>query len=177
MDETLGSRTNKEAPARGRVAMFEPAIVIRKPREEEVGELAKLILRFYMFNEEFDPSMELAPNAREAALEIAKSRVKDGGLTLVAVSEGRVIGYVYGVVVENLMLARRNIGVLRELYVVPEERMKGVATTLIEHAKREFSKLGIRHVAVEFPARNVIAEKFYEKIGFRKFTSIYLKEV
>lgn len=177
MGEALGGRVNKEASARGRVAMFEPAIVVRKPREEDVGELARLILRFYMFNEEFDPSMELAPNAREAAFEIAKSRVKDGGLTLIAVAEGKVIGYVYGIVAENPMLARRSIGVLKELYVIPEERMKGVATMLIEHAKREFSKLGIRHVAVEFPARNIIAEKFYEKIGFRKFTNIYLKEV
>ncbi|MEM4620725.1 MAG: GNAT family N-acetyltransferase [Desulfurococcaceae archaeon] len=157
--------------------MYESRIAIRKPVESDIRSLAQLILRFYMFNEEFDPSMEVAGDANSAALKLSESRVRGEGLTLVADINGRVVGYVYGTITENLMLARRRIGLLKELYVVPEERGRGVASMLIEYAMRELSKQGIKYVAVEFPTLNIIAEKFYEKLGFRKFTSIYLKEV
>jgi len=157
--------------------MYEPGVTIRRATQADVESLAKLIARFYLFNEEFDPAMEAASDIKEKALEVARARVERSDLLLVATYEGRVIGYVYGVVAENPLLARRKIGVLRELYVIPEERGRGVATMLIEYAMRELSAKGVHYVAVEFPARNIVAKKFYEKLGFREYTSIYLKEV
>lgn len=157
--------------------MFEPGLVIRRATEADVESLATLIRRFYMFNEEFDPAMETADNVRRVALDMAKARVAGGDLILVASYEGKLVGYVYGSVVENPLLARRKIGVLKELYVTPEERGRGIATALIESAMNELSKMEIRYVAVEFPSRNVVAQKFYEKLGFRPYMSVYLKEV
>lgn len=157
--------------------MYEPGLVVRRASEADVESLALLIARFYMFNEEFDPAMEVVSNVKEKALEVARFRVKRGELLWVAAYEGRIVGYVYGVIVENPLLARGVLGVLKELYVIPEERGRGVATTLIEHAMRELSKMGVQYIAVEFPTRNIVAEKFYEKLGFRKYMSVYLKEV
>jgi Acetyltransferases len=157
--------------------VFEPGLVIRRATEADVESLATLIRRFYMFNEEFDPAMETADNVRRVALDMAKARVAGGDLILVASYEGKLVGYVYGSVVENPLLARRKIGVLKELYVTPEERGRGIATALIESAMNELSKMEIRYVAVEFPSRNVVAQKFYEKLGFRPYMSVYLKEV
>jgi ribosomal protein S18 acetylase RimI-like enzyme len=157
--------------------VFEPGLVIRRATEADVESLATLIRRFYMFNEEFDPAMETADNVRRVALDMAKARVAGGDLILVASYEGKLVGYVYGSVMENPLLARRKIGVLKELYVTPEERGRGIATALIESAMNELSKMEIRYVAVEFPSRNVVAQKFYEKLGFRPYMSVYLKEV
>jgi ribosomal protein S18 acetylase RimI-like enzyme len=157
--------------------MFEPRVTIRRATEADVESLAVLIRRFYAFNEEFDPAMEAAGDVRDKALEVARARVVGGDLLLVAVHEGRLVGYVYGSIVENPLLARRRIGVLKELYVVPEERGRGIATTLIEEAMKELSKIGVHYIAVEFPTRNIVAQKFYEKLGFRPYMSVYLREV
>jgi ribosomal protein S18 acetylase RimI-like enzyme len=157
--------------------MFEPRVTIRRATEADVESLAVLIRRFYAFNEEFDPAMETAGDVRDKALEVARARVTGGDLLLVAVHEGRLVGYVYGSIVENPLLARRRIGVLKELYVVPEERGRGIATTLIEEAMKELSKIGVHYIAVEFPTRNIVAQKFYEKLGFRPYMSVYLREV
>ncbi len=157
--------------------MIEPRVTIRRATEADVESLAVLIRRFYAFNEEFDPAMETAGDVRDKALEVARARVAGGDLLLVAVHEGRLVGYVYGSIVENPLLARRRIGVLKELYVVPEERGRGIATTLIEEAMKELSKIGVHYIAVEFPTRNIVAQKFYEKLGFRPYMSVYLREV
>ncbi len=157
--------------------MFEPRLVIRRAIEADVESLAVLIRRFYIFNEEFDPAMETVTDIKEKALDVARARITSGDLILVASYEGKLIGYIYGSILENPLLARRRIGVLKELYVIPEERGRGVATALIEAAMTELSKIGVRYMAVEFPSRNVVAQKFYEKLGFRPYTSVYLKEV
>ncbi len=157
--------------------MFEPRLTIRRATEADLDGLATLMRRFYMFNEEFDQAMEAISDIKEKALEVARARIASNDLILVALYEGRLIGYVYGSIIENPLLARRRIGVLKELYVVPEERGRGVATALIESAMTELSKIGVKYIAVEFPTRNVVAQKFYEKLGFRPYMSVYLKEV
>ncbi|MFZ8789843.1 MAG: GNAT family N-acetyltransferase [Acidilobaceae archaeon] len=157
--------------------MFEPRLVIRRATEADVESLATLMRRFYAFNEEFDPAMEVTGDIKRAALEVARARITSSDIILVASYEGRLVGYVYGSILENPLLARRKVGVLKELYVSPEERGRGVATALIESAMNELAKMGIHYMAVEFPSRNVVAQKFYEKLGFRPYMSVYLKEV
>lgn len=157
--------------------MAELEIFVRRPIEKEAEKLAELIVRFYRFNEEFDPSMESVHNLREVAVEVAKKRISDDGLLLAAFVEDAMVGYVYGYISENPLLHRRKIGIIKELYVIPGYRGRGIARTLAEHAVKELERLGIRYIAAEFPTMNVVAEKFYERLGFRKFLSIYLKEV
>lgn len=157
--------------------MYEPRIIIRRASEADVESIATLVVRFYMFNEEFDPAMEVSEDIKGKAIDIVRRRIESKELVLVATQEGKIVGYVYGVVTENPLLARKKIGVLKELYVIPEERGRGVATVLIENAMKELSSMGVSYVAVEFPTRNIVARKFYEKLGFREYMSIYLKEV
>lgn len=157
--------------------MMGSEVFVRRPIEGEAERLAELIVRFYRFNEEFDPSMEPAPDVVETAIRVSKERIKAENILLAAFIDDVMVGYIYGYITENPMLYRRKIGVLKELYVMPGYRGRGIARALIEHATRELGRLGIKYTAVEFPTMNVVAEKFYEKLGFRKFLSIYLREV
>ena len=157
--------------------MYEPGIVVRPPREEDVEALADLIYRFYRFNEEFDPAWSMAPDARERARSVAESYVKGEGKTLVAVHDGVVIGYIHGSVRENPMLERGRQAVITELYVKPQHRGRGVATMLVEELARLYAREGVTVVTAEFPTANFVAESFYKAKGFRPYTSIYIREV
>lgn len=157
--------------------MYEPGLVIRRPVERDVSGLADLILRFYRFNEEFDPAWALATDAENAARKVAEEYVNDRrGVTLVADYEGRLVGYVRAVLRSNPLLASK-MGVITELYVVPSHRRAGVASMLIEQASRELSGAGASYIAAEFPTSNYVAERFYRDKRFRPFLSVYLQEV
>ena len=157
--------------------MYEAGIVIRRPIEKDVDSLASLILRFYRFNEEFDPAWALCMEADKAARRVAEEYVKGSqGLTLVASYEEKLVGYVRAVMRENPMLASK-MGIITELYVVPSHRRTGVASMLVEHASRELSGMGASYIAAEFPTANYVAERFYKQRRFRPFLSVYLQEV
>jgi len=157
--------------------MYEPGVVVRPPRPGEEEALAGLILRFYMFNEEFDPAWAVTEDAEEAAREVAREYVAGKGYTLVAVSDGRIVGYLHLEVRENRMLAARRVGVITELYVHPSWRGRGVASLLVEEAQQLLDREGVPHIAAEFPTKNYVAERFYTKKRFRPYTSLYLREV
>lgn len=157
---------------------FEPGIHVRKPVEGDADSLARLISRFYMFNEEFDRAWALAPDYEERARESAERCIKcEDCICLVGVYNERVVGYVRAVVRENKMLASGRMGFIEELYVVPEERKSGVGRMLVREVLREMARLNVRMLAASFPEANFVAESFYRKLGFRRYMSVYLMEV
>jgi GNAT superfamily N-acetyltransferase len=75
------------------------------------------------------------------------------------------------------MLEKKVQAVVRELYVLPQHRGKGIASKLVEAMEKELASKGITVMTSEFPTANFIAERFYKAKGFRPYTSIYLREV
>ncbi len=157
--------------------MYEPGIHVRKPNENDLDPLAELIKRFYLFNEEFDPAWAIIPDPDNTARIVAKEYIDGKGLTLIALIDENVIGYVHAEIRENKMLEAGKIGILTEIYVHPQARRRGIASRLVEEIQVELGNLGIRHIAAEFPAMNFIAKEFYIKLKFRPYSSIYLREV
>ncbi len=157
--------------------MYEPGVIIRPPRSGEEEKLGDLIFRFYRFNEEFDPAWSMIRNAREKAVEVARSYIEGEGKTLVAEIEGEIVGYTHAKTRTYPMLEASLQGVILELYVKPTSRGRGVATKLVEAISEELKKEGASVITAEFPAANVVARNFYTSRGFRAYTNIYLKEV
>ena len=156
--------------------MHEPGVVIREAMESDVEQAAGLLVRFYTFNEEFDPAWS-AVESVEKAQEILRASLGDPStIVLVAEFEGRIVGLARAFLVEEPMLANAPIGVLKELYVIPEMRRRGIATRLVEEMGEALRSKGAKALAAEFPARNMVAESFYEKLGFRPFKSVYIRE-
>jgi len=156
--------------------MHEPGVVIREATESDVEEAARLIVRFYMFNEEFDPAWASREDLERAASIVKEALEDPNTILLVAEFEGSIIGLVRAVIVEEPMLENSPIGVLKELYVKPEHRRRGVATRLVEEVNEILHRRGAKALAAEFPSRNSVAEAFYEKLAFRPFKSVYIRE-
>ncbi len=157
--------------------MYEPGIIVRRPVEADLGRLAELVVRFYRFNEEFDPAWSVMDNAEERARDVAKRYIEGEGYTLVAAHDEELAGYIHAYIAEYPMLELSKQAVIQELYVKPQFRGRGIATTLLEHLISEASKDGVKVVTSMFPVANFVAEKFYKSRKFRPYISIYLREV
>jgi len=157
--------------------MYEPGVVIRRATEADAGSVAELMVRFYRFNEEFDPAWTLGLEDKGEVESIVKELISSDDLVLVAEVEGSVVGFLRASLIVNRLLERGRIGLMRELYVKPEFRRRGIAKRLIEEASEELRRRGANMIAAEFPGLNVVAENFYRKLGFRLYTSVYVKEV
>ncbi len=157
--------------------MYEPGIVIRKVEEKDVDQLSGLIYRFYLFNEEFDPAWSMVEDAREKARKIAESYANGQGYTLIAQFEDRIVGFIHAEIIEKPMLASGRIGVIKELYVIPQFRGQGIATKLVDKLQDMLKGNNVYYIAAEFPSANVVAEGFYRSRKFRPYTSLYLREV
>ncbi len=152
---------------------------IRRPESnEELSRVAELLVRFYRVNEEFDPLYSMTENALEEAKKLVERyNTDEKSILLVAVEDNQVVGFIHGEVRENPMLSNSPLGVMMELYVHPSYRRRGVAAKLVEAAENELKKIGAKAIAAEFPYLNEIAVSFYDKLGFRPLTAIYVKEL
>ncbi len=157
--------------------MYEAGVSVRKPRKGEEGELARLIYRFYAFNEEFDPAWALSDDAEERATEEARRAVEGGDIVFVAEVDGQIVGYIRGYVRELRLLKDGKIGVITELYVHPRFRGRRIGALLIDRFAEEARERGASRIAAEIPSSNIVAERFYSKLGFRNFMITYIKEV
>jgi ribosomal protein S18 acetylase RimI-like enzyme len=156
--------------------VYEPGIVVREAQPGDAREIAALIVRFYMLNEEFDPAWT-AVESVEAAERLAKRAIEaEDEVVLVAEVGGVIAGVARAVLVDEPMLSNSPLAVLKELYVKPEYRRRGIASKLVEEAFNHLKKLGAKVLAAEFPSQNEVAERFYEKLGFRPFKSVYIRE-
>ncbi len=157
----------------------ETGVTIRKPTESDIQGLAELLLRFYSLNEEFEPHLVVADNAKELSVEEARriAQGSEGDMAFVAVMGSDVVGYVRIRLDENNMLHENKLAIITELYVRPEQRRYGIATSLVERVKQEVRRMGLSHVAVEFPASNYVAQDMYTKMGFRPYKVQYISEV
>jgi len=155
--------------------MYEPGIVIRPATKDDLEKLVDMVRRFYLFNEEFNPFMELSDKYDEMVLNILESRISDDCIFLIAIHDGEVAGYVYGVIESNALLRIGKIAIIKELYVSPIYRNRGVASRLLEEFSTQVKNRGVQVVGAEFPSSNYIAKNFYEKNGFKEFRSIYMR--
>ncbi len=158
--------------------MHEAGVTVRPPREGDEEALARLILRFYSLNEEFDPAWSLAGDAEEKAAAVARGYVSGGeGLVLVAEVEGRLAGYVKAVKREYPLLGNPLMLVIEELYVLPQFRGRGIGRVLIAEVERAARSMGAGAVAAEVPAKNSVALSLYNGQGFRELSRVYIKQV
>ncbi|MGC8567186.1 MAG: GNAT family N-acetyltransferase [Caldisphaera sp.] len=158
--------------------MYDEGVVIRKPNKNDISALAELIYRFYAFNEEFDSSWAIKPNAKDIAMSLAEKYIENQRYNMfIAVYENSIVGYIRSEIEENSMLINNQVEIIKELYVKPQIRRAGIASLLIQKLNEEILKKGIKYIAVEFPVQNWIASDLYKKLGFRPYSAIYIKEV
>lgn len=158
--------------------MHDAGVTVRPPREGDEEGLARLILRFYSLNEEFDPAWSLSREAGERAAEAAKRYIAgEAGLVLVAEVNGVLAGYVRAATREYPLLENPLMLVIEELYVIPQFRGRRIGRVLIAEVENAARRLGAGAVAAEVPAKNTVALSLYSGQGFRELSRVYVKQV
>jgi Acetyltransferases len=152
--------------------------VIRRASDRDLEAIVNLLVRNKRLNEEFDPMLTVTGEIEDVARKYASEALKDpNSLVLVCEEGGRVVGFLKADVVDRLFYEPRREGVIREFYLLPEFRRRGVGRTMIEKAFEELRSMGAGIITAEFPSQHKIAVSFYENLGFRPIISKYAKEV
>ena len=152
--------------------------IIRRASERDLDAIVDLLVRNKRLNEEFDPMLTVNDEIAEVARRYASEAMRDpNSLVLVCEEGGRVVGFLKADVIDRLFYEPRREGVIREFYLLPEFRRRGIGRTMIEKAMEELRSMGAGIITAEFPSQHKIAVSFYENLGFRPIISKYAKEV
>lgn len=101
------------------------------------------------------------------------------GKIYVAEAEGKVIGFI-GLVIEqenDVTTSLREFSYITDVVVLPEFRGQGIGATLMAKADAYARESGYSALAVNVLANNDAALSLYQKMGFRHYVVLMLKEL
>jgi len=150
---------------------------IRLMDKKDIEEVMEQLLRLKHLNEEFDPLLKVSVgNEKEISEKLNKMiEDKDNHISLVAEEGNRIIGMIMSDIVFRIYYDPKNEARIREFYVMPEFRSKGVGMKLVAKLKEIAAQRNIKMISAEFPSLNILATKFYESIDFKELIKIYSK--
>ncbi len=155
-----------------------PSIVIRPATKEDLDSATQLVVRLKRLNSEFDPLLEVVPDIEQAARKYLENAMASStSVLLVAVEGTKVVGLLKGDVEDRIFYRPKYVGIIREFYVLPEYRRKGIGKRLMMEGVEQLRKKGAEVIMASFPALNEIAIYFYKKMGFRPVEYLFAKEV
>ncbi len=89
---------------------------------------------------------------------------------VVAEEDGRLVGFMLCLLSPNTpVYAERKIGVISDVYVIPERREKGVTKLMFDHAVQWFRKNKVKSIQLGVAAVNPEALAVWRKMGFEPF--------
>jgi GNAT superfamily N-acetyltransferase len=109
----------------------------------------------------------LAPNGAQIWLEGARRGLERFGRLVLAVEQGRVVGFTYGMVkLAPEYLGGAPLGQWTHLYVSPEHRRSGVARAITEALHAWFSDKGVLATECEVVHGNLLSQEFVRSLGY-----------
>lgn len=118
------------------------------------------------------------PSAEEIAAIFADMDADDKHSTLLALDDDEDVVGVLTLTESLALYAGGHIGVINELYVVPEYRSEGVGKMLLDEAKELAENRGWRRLEVTTPGDDYPKTlRFYEREGFFKIGPRYKFEL
>ncbi|MEM0481893.1 MAG: GNAT family N-acetyltransferase [Nitrososphaerota archaeon] len=153
-------------------------ISIRVAEKQDKERIVDLMMRAKRLNEEFDPLLKLSHRLQEIVTRyVEESFTSPSSLLVVAEHGGRLVGVLKAELVNRIFYDPPLEGIIRELYILPEYRRKGVGKMLVAEAFKILQERGAGLITAEFPSLHKIAVEFYEKMGFRPIFSKYTIEI
>jgi ribosomal protein S18 acetylase RimI-like enzyme len=146
-------------------------VIIRSATEEDTPAIAEMWKRLVDYHRALDQDLPApTPDGPERYARSLAERVEDSHTcTYVAEGEGRLIGYVLGVVVDfpPEMFQQDASGFLADIYVEEPYRRAGVGQALVEAMMEWFREHGLRYFEWHVAARNPNAIAFWQALGGR----------
>ncbi|MCS7143223.1 MAG: GNAT family N-acetyltransferase [Aigarchaeota archaeon] len=152
-------------------------VKIRVADISDVERIIELVIRQRRLNEEFDPLLKTSQSLVEAARSYMNEAIKgQRSVLIVAEDAGKIVGVLKADLVDRLFYEPSIEGILRDFYILPEYRRKGLGVRMVNEAIKTLRSLGAGLITAEFPSQHRIAVEFYNKLGFRPLISIYARQ-
>jgi GNAT superfamily N-acetyltransferase len=134
----------------------------------EIETLVRLWMQMMREHEQFNSAVQLAPDAAEHYRDYLRMHLLDSqSLIVVAIEEGRPIGYALAMRCQNLPMFQPEVfGYLSDMVVEPERRSRGVGQRLFDRVVRWCREEGIRCLQLQVYAQNEQGQRFWERQGF-----------
>ncbi len=154
-------------------------VKIRKANENDIDNVLSILLRLKRFNSEFDCFCRVSEKDMEEIRNYVKKIINDseGHIILIAEDRDKTVGILIADILYRIYYNPKHEARMRDLYVMPEYRQKGIASDMIRELKNMASEKDVGLISAEFPASNPIAQIFYKQIGYLRLVSIYGKPV
>jgi ribosomal protein S18 acetylase RimI-like enzyme len=100
--------------------------------------------------------------------------------TIIFVAEdtsNQIIGFIQGSIHQRKNHKLSKLGSIDELYIQPELRKSGLASTLFQLLETELRKRGCDHMTTFTDFENQLSQNFYTKLGMQKATIEFWKKL
>lgn len=148
-----------------------PGTVVRRATPTDAPALGRLGALLVRTHHELDRERFIAATPRTErgyASWLGSQLAVPDVVVVVAERNGAVIGYAYGGIEgPDYMALRGPAGVLHDLVVDPAHRGHGVGRMLLDAAAAALAARGAPRVVLNTAARNVAAQRLFERAGFR----------
>lgn len=83
------------------------------------------------------------------------------------------VAYFFGLIKDNIAEIPKQTGYINGLYVIPEKRNHGLGSILLNEANKWFHASSIHMIELNVTHRNISANHFWEKHGYKPCETIY----
>jgi len=148
-------------------------------RDDDLSAVLKLCREFFAeyesHHDEFFDTENL--NDSDISARFIDSMKSDDSTTLVAIFDGRIVGYASLAVREQPSFYKiKRVGSISALMVAKEYRREGIATEIMAGARQYFKRQGIKYYTFYTSVANEPAIKLYEKLGMKPLHTSFLGE-
>jgi ribosomal protein S18 acetylase RimI-like enzyme len=155
-------------------------IEIIRAEEKHVTAIGKLWWEFMMFHQNLDhiftPREGATPGFEEN--QVRRLMKSEEGLVLVAVDNGKVVGYSLSEIrMPNPGFHREKYGYIDDTAVTASHRRRGIGRIMLVEIMNWFRSNKIRRVELNTAAQNVLANSFWRKQGFEVYMHTLYKEI
>lgn len=137
---------------------------IRTAKSDEADEIASQWVALASGQREY--GSHILPDANRSTARDAVLRHIVADELTVAVEDGELLGFVMFTVESGEFAQDTTRGLVRNIYVTPAERNRGVGTALLETAESALLERGAERLTLEVMADNEPARQFYRHHGY-----------
>jgi ribosomal protein S18 acetylase RimI-like enzyme len=153
---------------------------IRKATKKDAEQIAKLYLQFWEVHKKINPlhQLDFIINYKNCLKDVKKLVNYKSYKLYVAQENKEIVGFILFTIKKNPEGFKvRRYGFLEETAIDKKHRGKGIAKDLHNFALKYFKKKGLKYVSCSVEIDNVIAQKVWQKLGFKKVSIDLIKEI
>lgn len=143
---------------------------IRKAVPSDADGIIKLLYQVNQVHADGRPDLFKSGGIKYTWNDLADKFSKEDEVIYVAVEDGKVLGYIFGVIeetIETTSLYPHKTLYIDDLCVDADERGKHVATTIYNYVKNVAKEQGFYHITLHVWECNPGAKAFYEAVGLK----------